>query len=64
MGIGRSEGNKIARVGLGLKLIDASRGTIIWKANHEKVEEYWALKPSMEKMAEELMSVLMKEMPH
>lgn len=63
-GYGRSEGNKIARVGLGLKLIDASKGTIIWKANHEQVEEYWALKPDLEKMAEKLMVVLMKEMPH
>src|SRR4030067_815423 len=63
-GYGRSEGNKIARVGLGLKLIDASKGTIIWKANHEQVEEYWAVNPSLEKMAEKLMQVLMKEMPH
>lgn len=63
-GYGRSEGNKIARVGLGLKLIDASKGTIIWKANHEQVEEYWALKPNLEKMAGKLIAVLMKEMPH
>lgn len=62
-GYGRYEGNKIARVGLGVKLIDASKGTIIWKANHEIIEEYWVIKPTLDKMAEKLMALLLEEMP-
>ena len=63
-GHGRLEGNKVARVGLGVRLIDASKGTVMWKANHELIEEYWVIKPTLDKMAEELMALLLKEMPH
>lgn len=62
-GYGRMDGNKIARVGLGIKLVDASKGTIIFKANHELVEEYWMLKPDLSKIAEKLVTMLLKEMP-
>jgi hypothetical protein len=63
-GYGRQEGEKIARVGLGVKLVDAAKGTVIWKANHEIVEDYVVMKPSLEKITEEVMDALMKEMPH
>lgn len=63
-GYGRLEGNKVARVGLGVRLIDASKGTVIWKANHELIEEYWVIKPDLDKMADKLMKLLLKEMPH
>lgn len=63
-GYGRLEGNKVARVGLGVKLIDASKGTVMWKANHEIIEEYTLFKPKIEDMADKLMKLLMKEMPH
>ena len=61
---GRVEGSKVGRVGLGVKLVDASTGTVIWKANHDKVEDYWFFKPKLGKMAEELLDMLLKEMPH
>jgi len=63
-GYGRSDGNKVARVGLGVKLVDASKGTIVWKANHELVEEYTLFKPKLNNMTEELLTLLFKEMPH
>lgn len=62
-GYGRLEGNKVARVGLGVKLVNASKGAIMWKANHEFIEEYWVFKPTLETMAEKLMALLLKEMP-
>lgn len=61
---GRMEGNKVAKAGLGLKLVDAATGVIVWKANHELVDEYLAVKPSLDRLAEKLMKRLMKEMPH
>ncbi len=61
---GRMEGNKVAKVGLGVKLVDAATGVVVWKANHELVDEYLAVKPSLGKLAEKLMKRLMKEMPH
>ncbi len=63
-GYGRTEGSKVGRVGLGIKLVDASTGTVMWKANHELVEDYWIFKPKLDGMAEELLDLLLKEMPH
>jgi TolB-like protein len=61
---GRQEGSKVARVGLGIRLVDASTGTIMWKANHELVEDYWMFRPKLDDLAEELLAFLLEEMPH
>lgn len=63
-GYGRMQGNKVGRVGLGLKLVDASKGTIIWKANHELVEDYLLFKPKLDQIADEVLEILIDEMPH
>ncbi|MFQ5580872.1 MAG: hypothetical protein ACE5FZ_09685 [Nitrospiria bacterium] len=63
-GYGRMEGNKVGRVGLGLKLVDASKGTIIWKANHELTEDYLLFKPKLDNIADDVLEVLLDEMPH
>jgi len=62
-GYGRSEGNKVARVGLGVKLINATNGQLVWKANHEVTEDYTIIKPDLDDMAKDVMRVLIKEMP-
>lgn len=62
-GYGRSEGNKVARVGLGVKLVNAANGQLVWKANHEVTEDYTIMKPNLSDMAKDVMSVLIKEMP-
>lgn len=62
-GYGRQGGDKVARVGLGIRLINPSNGTIVWKANHELVEEYWMIKPDLGKLAEKLLSEMFEEMP-
>ncbi|OGP15144.1 MAG: hypothetical protein A2052_00160 [Deltaproteobacteria bacterium GWA2_54_12] len=62
-GYGRSEGNKVARVGLGVKLVNAENGQLVWKANHEVTEDYTIMKPNLSNMAKDVMSVLIKEMP-
>lgn len=63
-GYGRQDGNKVARVGIGVKLIDTTKGTVIWKANHELIEEYTLFKPKLNTMTDELLALLLKEMPH
>lgn len=62
-GYGRSEGNKVARVGLGVKLVNADNGQLVWKANHEITEDYTIMKPDLNDMAEDVLEVLIKEMP-
>jgi len=42
--------------------IEAAR-QLVWKANHEIVEDYTLMKPNLDKMAKEVMQVLIKEMP-
>ncbi len=63
-GYGRQDGNKVARVGLGVKLVDASNGAIVWKASHEIVEDYMILKPGLDKISDKVAAMLIKEMPH
>lgn len=63
-GYGRMEGNKVGRVGLGVKFICGNSGLVMWKANHEEVEDYWVIKPDLEKLSSEVMKRLLKEMPH
>lgn len=62
-GYGRSEGNRVARVGLGVKLVNAASGQLVWKANHEVTEDYTIIKPDLDDMAKDVMTVLIKEMP-
>lgn len=63
-GYGRLEGNKVGRAGLGVKLICGKSGLIMWKANHEKIESYWFIKPDLAQLSEEVLESLLAEMPH
>ncbi|MFQ5779808.1 MAG: hypothetical protein ACE5HN_03365, partial [Nitrospiria bacterium] len=63
-GYGTMEGEKVGRVGLGVKLVDASKGAVIWKANHELIEGYWLLKPKLNGIADDVLDLLIDEMPH
>jgi len=55
---------KLAKVSVGLKLIDAENGKIMWKAGHDLAESYMLLKPELSKVARSVVSDLVKEMPH
>ncbi len=63
-GYGKQDGDRIAKVGMWMKLVDPQKGTVIWTAGHEIIETYWMIKPSLSKMFEKLASVMIKEMPH
>lgn len=60
---GRAEGDSFGKVGLGVRLIDASNGAIVWKGRHDKIRTYMIFKPSLKDIAEELSEYIVKYMP-
>jgi hypothetical protein len=59
----RKEGDNVGRVGLSLRLIDATSGTTVWKARHERSHSYMFIKPSLKQIAKELADEMIKYMP-
>lgn len=55
---------KMAKVSIGLKLIDAETGKIMWKAGHHLAESYMLLKPELSKVARSVVNDMVNEMPH
>jgi len=60
---GRAEGDSFGKVGLGVRLIDAANGAIVWKGRHDKIKTYMIFKPSLKDIAEELSEYIVKYMP-
>jgi len=56
--------DKVGRVGLGIKMIDAATGRVLWKAGHSKAEKYWLVKPELPDVAKALVKEMIAEMPH
>lgn len=59
----RKEGDNVGRVGMSLRLIDATTGTTVWKARHERSNSYMFIKPSLKDIAKELADEMIKYMP-
>ena len=59
----RKEGDNVGRVGLSLRLIDATTGTTVWKARHERSNSYMFIKPSLKDIAKELADEMIRYMP-
>jgi hypothetical protein len=59
----RKEGDNAGRVGLSLRLIDATNGTTVWKARHERSSSYMFFKPNLKDVARDLVDEMIKEMP-
>ena len=57
-------GDRLAKVGMGLKLIDAGTGIVMWKASHHETEKYRWVKPELAKVAKKLSAMMIDEMPH
>jgi len=55
---------KLAKVGMGIKMIDVNTGTVLWKASHHEDETYKWIKPELTKVAKKLASMMIDEMPH
>jgi hypothetical protein len=56
--------DKFAKVGMGIDLVDAKSGKIVWKASHHLMEDYWVMKPELPGVAKKLAAMMIGEMPH
>ena len=59
----RKEGDNVGRVGLSLRLVDATTGTTVWKARHEKSSSYMFFRPILKDVANELAREMIAYMP-
>lgn len=57
-------GDKIARVGLSMKLVDTKTGKTLWRAGHQVTEEYRFLKPELTSMGRSIARKMIDRMPH
>ena len=55
---------KVGKVGIGIKMVEASTGKIMWKAGHHEAEDYMLIKPKLPDVAKDLVKKMIKEMPH
>ena len=56
-------GKKLAKVGMEVKLISTDSGKVMWRANHNKIEDYMVLKPDLTHMAKSLVDDMVSQMP-
>lgn len=59
----RENDKKVGKVGLGIKMIEASTGKIMWKAGHHEAESYMLIKPDLANVAKDLIKTMVAEMP-
>jgi hypothetical protein len=59
----RKEGDNVGRVGLSLRLVDATTGTTVWKARHERSSSYMFFRPNLKDVARELADEMIRYMP-
>lgn len=55
---------KVGKVALGIKYIECTTGTVLWKAAHEKIEDYSFFKPDLKGISSDVVEELVDEMPH
>ena len=55
---------KLAKVSVGLKLIDAETGKMMWKAGHHVADSYMLIKPDLSDVARSVVKEMVNEMPH
>ena len=59
----RKEGDNVGRVGLSLRLVDATTGTTVWKERHEKSSSYMFYRPDLKDVAKDLATEMIATMP-
>jgi hypothetical protein len=59
----RKEGDNVGRVGLSLRLVDATTGITVWKARHEKSSSYMFYRPNLKDIAKDLSAEMIGSMP-
>ncbi|OPY90678.1 MAG: hypothetical protein A4E72_00536 [Syntrophus sp. PtaU1.Bin208] len=56
--------DKVAKVEMGIKMVEAATGKVLWKAGHSRAEKYLLLKPDLPDVAKALVKEMISEMPH
>lgn len=59
----RKNDDNVGRVGISLRLVDATTGTTVWKARHEKSSSYLFFRPNLKDIAKELAAEMVEYMP-
>jgi hypothetical protein len=59
----RKEGDNVGRVGLSLRLVDATNGATVWKARHERSKSYMFFRPNLKDIAKDLAVEMISHMP-
>lgn len=57
-------GDKVARVGISMRLVDTKTGKTMWKAGHQVTEEYRFLKPELTSLGRSMVRKMVDRMPH
>lgn len=57
------KGDKVGKVSLGMKLYEAASGKIMWKAGHQIADSYLLIKPSLPKIARDVVMEMVAYMP-
>ncbi len=60
----REKDDKVAKVGLGMRLINAGSGAIVWKAGDLAIDQYRVIKPDLPDVARGLAKKIIGYMPH
>jgi hypothetical protein len=60
----KEAGKDVAKVGLGMKMINAKTGVLIWKAGHHLAPDYVFLKPELSSIASDVAKQMIRVMPH
>jgi hypothetical protein len=58
------KGDKVGKVSLGMQFYEAATGKIMWKAGHQIADSYMLLKPSLPKVARNVVIEMIAYMPH
>ena len=56
--------DKIAKVGLTMKMVEASTGIVMWNATHSIEETYVIFKPDLSDLVKTLIKQMVRRMPH
>ncbi|HJU04047.1 MAG TPA: hypothetical protein VJ692_02770 [Nitrospiraceae bacterium] len=59
----RLEGDNVARVSMGMRLVDTRHGAIVWRGRHEKREGYIFFRPDLRDLAADLAEYMIKYIP-
>jgi hypothetical protein len=55
---------KAGKIGIGITMIEAKTGKIIWRAAHSRASEYMIIKPDLPDVARGLIRDMIDQMPH